>query len=165
MKTLRDVLKTALILLILVAVASGASFVEWTGASWVMTTTNGISVHPTATGLYPPETGWPDIDSSSVSLSVSSMAWLETNGDAKAFSYTELYAYTNGVGGLWKKLDSDGWITDTLTYTNGFTPGMWTVFDLWMNIPTSSGTSQAGATNASGGYLLDVDGNVLMVNP
>ena len=74
-------------------------------------------------------------------------------------------AYTNGVDGLWKKLDASGFVTDTLTYTNGFTPGMWTVFDIWMDIPADSGASVEAVYDTDGTLLIDSNGEVVLALP
>ena len=77
-------------------------FVEWTGAKWLMTTENGISVHPTATGLYPPETGWPDIDGSPVSLS-HSCGWIKADGTTTLYwaDFVTLPNFTDDVIMKW----------------------------------------------------------------
>ena len=82
--------------------------VYWNAPHWnVSFPPNGASVHPTATGQYPPKTGWPDIGTLSIVLDYDSPE-IDDDGNLVAHSLAEELALTNGADNVLRKFERTG---------------------------------------------------------
>ena len=104
-------------------------FIEYNGTKWVMTTEEGISVHATATGQYPPKTGWPDIGGVAVSLDYD-MFGIGDDGTRTELTKALYDAFTNGTDNTLLQYEQGGsagygHVKLVLRYKQGTTAG-WT---------------------------------------
>ena len=87
----------------------GVPFTQWNGANWVITTLVGTSTHPTATGFFPPLTGWPDASGQPVSTDYNRFFIDTSNNDDCKFTrrdHADYLAWPNLSGGeiiQWEK--------------------------------------------------------------
>lgn len=64
--------------------------VSFSGTHWQKILTTGIITHPTATGLYPPSTGWPD----GIDVDYARVSMIKADGSTK-WVWADLLAHEN----------------------------------------------------------------------
>ena len=147
------------------------------GTNWVMENGEGTSIHPTASGVYPPETGWPDINSKAVSLNhaafgVSSGGALEEKGLAE---YLAKFSGADGFWMQWKEIDGVCHLNNSVQYNQfqQYTPSEYARLSRWCKRYTDScgagvlvpAEVTAGTGIGPSGEWASVDGNIVLVTP